>query len=168
MVSRLKATDNFCKIGPTLICSYNCHNPLLGTFKRNRQFLQQFWIGVFKMAFLSGSLASYVLMFASISECCTENWITTLDNFCSFCFGSSFKTAQISFGQMVLALKCILIFKGDLVSNFSDQTLVWGYRLVSGSYTLAIVIFGIVHTIFNIGPRASIILKFMTGSFEPT
>ena len=75
---------------------------------------------------------------------------------------------QISFGQMVLTLKCILIFHGDLVSNVSDQIVIWGYRLASIGYMVALGTLGMVQTQYISEPRDAIILEIMTGSKEPT
>ena len=76
--------------------------------------------------------------------------------------------AQISFGQMVLSLKAILVFKGELIDNFSERTLLWGYRLAVIGYMLFLGTLGMVQTQFINEPRDAIILELMTSSKEPT
>ena len=78
-------------------------------------------------------------------------------------------TAQISCGQMVLSMKVTLVFKGDLVGDLSDQTLLWGYRLASIVYMLTLVTIGICSANpILYGPREALVLELVTSSKEPT
>ena len=74
----------------------------------------------------------------------------------------------MAFGQMVLTLKAIMVFKSEWVSHWSDEKLLWVYRLGSVGYTVALGTLGIIQTQFLIEPRNAIILELMTGLKEPT
>ena len=73
--------------------------------------------------------------------------------------------SQIAFGQMVLTLKFILIFKGESVGNLSDQVILWGFRIASVSY---IITLKILHATVFAHPRVATLLELMTSTNEPT
>ena len=73
---------------------------------------------------------------------------------------------QVACGQMVLVLKAIIIFKAELLEEFSDQAIIWGFRTATVCYAIFWGVFGYVFA--HAGPRSPIILFLMTGSKETT
>ena len=73
-------------------------------------------------------------------------------------------TLQASFVQIALVLKTILIFKGDLITKFTEEALMWGYRGTILVYSLFFFGIGIIFP-KNTNP---FMLYFMTGSKTET
>ena len=69
---------------------------------------------------------------------------------------------QGSFVQTALILKTLLIFNGELIAEYSENSLMWGYRVVMVMYSA--LFFGISKLFAK--PTNPFMLYLMTGSRE--